>query len=212
MRRWCAAAAAVVSVRAAPAAHPAELVDRVLAVVSGTVITLSDVRTALALGFVDATAAADPVAAAVTQLIERRLILDEAVRVGQDEPDFVTVEAMAWAARRRFATAADWEAARRRLGFDDAGVRRMASDLLVAEQVLAGRVNAQPAPTEDELRAAFTARPDRFARDGRRRTFDDARTDVEVHVTQERRELAAREWIGRLRRRADVSELYTPIR
>ena len=46
-----------------------DLLDRVLAVVSGTVITLSDARAAADFGFVETRGARDPVAAALKWLI-----------------------------------------------------------------------------------------------------------------------------------------------
>ena len=193
-------------------ARAAELVDRVLAVVSGTIITLSDVRAAIELGFVDTRDARDPVGVALTQLIERRLVLDEALRYETAEPDMVSVEAMLLWARRRFPSESDWEAAKRRMGFTDDGIRAMAAEILRAEQYVDRRYEAQPAPSDAELQAYFDRHRTRFVRDGRPLTYAEARPDVEAQVRQERRSQAAREWVARLRRRADVSELYTPVR
>lgn len=188
------------------------LVDRVLAVVSGTIITLSDVRIAMALGFVDTAGTPDPVAAALTQLVERRLVLDEALRYGPQEPDFVSVEAMAWSARRRFATQAEWDAATLRLGVDDDVVRQLAGDVLQVEQFLADRFDTQPAPGDADLRDAFARWGHELTTSGRRLTFDEARPALTARLRAERRNQAAREWVSRLRRRADVSELYMPVR
>ena len=57
---------------AAPA--PAELIDRVLAIVAGRVIMLSDVRGFLRLGLITPARAEDPEIETLTRLIERHLI------------------------------------------------------------------------------------------------------------------------------------------
>lgn len=67
---------------AAPASR-SELVERTLAIVAGTSITLTDVRTAIALGLVDT---GDDVAAASERLVERALVLREVERYAPQEP------------------------------------------------------------------------------------------------------------------------------
>lgn len=69
-----------------PQAAAEQLLDRILAVVEGQVILLSDVRLFLDAGLVEASAAADPVSGALGRLIERRLILEEAARYVLDDP------------------------------------------------------------------------------------------------------------------------------
>jgi hypothetical protein len=198
---------------AIPAAVPArDLLDRVLAVVSGTIITLSDVRAAIELGFIDTRDARDPVGVGVTRLIERRLVLDEALRYETPDPDMVSVEAMLLWARQRYASEAEWESAKRRLGLTDDGIRTMAADILLVELFVERRFEAQPLPSEPDVQAYFDRHRAAFVRDGRPMTFAEARADVEARIRQERRTQAANEWVARLRRRADVSELYTPVR
>ena len=62
-----------------------QLLDRVLAVVGGQVILLSDVRLFLETGLVEPSGA-DPVPPALERLIERRLILDEVARYVVEDP------------------------------------------------------------------------------------------------------------------------------
>lgn len=208
-----AAAACVCLLLLVPAvAHAADLIDRVLAVVSGTIITLSDVRAAIELGFVDTRDARDPVGVALTQLIERRLVLDEALRYETADPDMVSVEALLVWARQRVSSESEWEAAKRRMGLTDDGIRAMAAEILRAEEYVDRRYEAQPVPSDADLQAYFERHRAALVRDGRPMTFAEARADVESRVRQERRTQAANEWVARLRRRADVSELYTPAR
>ncbi len=69
-----------------PAAGADEIIDRVLAVVAGDLITLSDVRAATALGLVDPGAAQDPIRAVLSRLIDRALVINEVNRYAPPEP------------------------------------------------------------------------------------------------------------------------------
>lgn len=65
-----------------------ELVERTLAIVGGSAITLSDVRTAMALGLIET----NDVAVATEGLVQRALILREVERYAPPEPDAAQVE------------------------------------------------------------------------------------------------------------------------
>ena len=92
----------VLSVLFGPAVHAgpqrAELLDRTLAIVSGTAITLSDVRTAMTLGLVDTS----DVAVGTEALVQRALILREVERYAPPEPDAALVEQRLSAITARF--------------------------------------------------------------------------------------------------------------
>ena len=75
--------------RSAPA-NRGELVERTMAIVAGTAITLSDVRTAIALGFVDVEG--DDLSAATERLVQRALMLREVERYAPQEPDAAKVD------------------------------------------------------------------------------------------------------------------------
>ena len=64
----------------------AETIDRVLAVVAGQLITLTDVTAAIDLGLQSADGAADPVRAVLSRLIDRELVLAEVDRYAPPEP------------------------------------------------------------------------------------------------------------------------------
>jgi hypothetical protein len=90
------AVAAVLTIVPSAAAQPAaatstrgELVERTMAIVAGSAITLTDVRTAMALGFVDS---GDDISAATERLVKRALMLREVDRYAPQEPDAVRVE------------------------------------------------------------------------------------------------------------------------
>lgn len=114
-------AAAPVSQAGAAAAD--ELIDRVLAVASGEIITLSDVRAARELGRVDVGDAPDPVRAVLTELMNRALVLAEVNRFAPPEPSAQTIDASLDAVIARFPTPAAFEQTVARLGIDRAFVR-----------------------------------------------------------------------------------------
>jgi hypothetical protein len=89
---WAVALASTL-VRLAAAAPQGELIDRTLAIVGGQVITLSDVRAAIALGFVEGVQSGDPVAATTKRLIDRALMLREVQRFAASEPSEANIAA-----------------------------------------------------------------------------------------------------------------------
>jgi parvulin-like peptidyl-prolyl isomerase len=193
---------------AAPLRGAQVVVDRVIAVVSGTVILQSDAQAALALGLVDAAGARDPVETAMRWLIDRQLVLDEA---GRGDRLDVGPEAVARAvaeARQRFASDAEYRRTLAGLGLDDRGLERLLRDTLVARLYVERRFDAAPPLSEDELRAYYAANQARFVRNGRPVSFEDATAEVAAVLQRERRDQAVEAWMERLRRRADIREVW----
>jgi hypothetical protein len=100
-----------------------EIIDRVLAVVAGDLIMLSDVRAAREFGLVDAAAAPDPDRAILSRLIDRALILDEVERYAPPEPPADAVDRALDAARARFPSADAYRAALSRASLDERQLR-----------------------------------------------------------------------------------------
>jgi len=101
----------------------AETIDRVLAVVAGQMILLSDVTAARDLGLQTADSAADPVRAVLERLIDRELVLAEVDRYAPPEPDAAAVEREVARVRARFAASADFDGALARSGIDEKHLR-----------------------------------------------------------------------------------------
>ena len=91
--------AAVVVALVAPVA--AETIDRVLAVVAGQLIMLSDVTAVRDLGILQAGGSADPTGAVLTRLIDRELMLVEVDRYAPPEPENVEIDREVAAIRAR---------------------------------------------------------------------------------------------------------------
>jgi hypothetical protein len=101
----------------------AETIDRVLAVVAGQLITLTDVTAAADLGLQTSDGAADPVRAVLNKLIDRELVLAEVDRYAPAEPTTEAVSAEIVRVRQRFASAADFDLALARSGIDEPHLR-----------------------------------------------------------------------------------------
>ena len=104
-------------------ASRAETIDRVLAVVAGQLITLTDVTAALDLRLQTADGAADPVRGVLTKLIDRELMLAEVDRYAPPEPTAEAVDREVQRVRARFASQEALDAALARSGIDDKHLR-----------------------------------------------------------------------------------------
>ena len=113
----------------------AETIDRVMAIVSGQMILLSDVTAARELGLRAPAVGpnADPIRATLNALIDRQLMLAEAERYAPAEPADADVDREAARVRARFATADEYAAALARAGVAEKDVREiLRQDLRIA--------------------------------------------------------------------------------
>lgn len=101
----------------------AETIDRVVAVVAGQVIMLSDVSAARELGLESADAGPDPTRAMLLRLIDRQLTLAEVDRYAPPEPAADAVDRGLAAVRGRFPTSTAYEEILARCGIDEKHVR-----------------------------------------------------------------------------------------
>jgi len=103
----------------------AEIIDRVLAVVAGQLITLSDVTAARDLGLQTAEGAADPVRGILSKLIDRELIVAEVDRYAPPEPSSEAIDRETRRIRMRFPTAEAFVATLERSGTDEKQLREI---------------------------------------------------------------------------------------
>jgi hypothetical protein len=189
-----------------------EVIDRVVAIVSGNVITLSDARAAVRLGLVDTANAPEPLAVAVKALIERQLVLDEAVRSVAPDPSPDAVALRLAAIRSPFADRDAYARALADAGLDESTVNTWVRQDVQVREYLRQRFEAILPPSDDEVQADYAANPAAFTRDGARLPLDEVRPSIVARLVDARRRQAIDAWITRLRQRADVVELYLPRR
>jgi len=188
----------------------AEIINRVLAVVGGQVITLSDVRGAIDLGLVDIGGAADPVAAAVHELVERELVLDEVERYAPPAPETAAIERAVEAVRQRFAGRSEqFREVMTAAGISEAALRERLADDLRKDAYLRQRFGAAIQPTADEVADYYRRHRDAFVRGGRLLTMAEAEPIARDALAAERRRALIADWIQGLWRRADVM-MYLP--
>ncbi len=103
----------------------AETLDRVLAVVGGQVILLSDVTAARELGLQDADGAGDPIRVVLNKLVDRELVLAEVDRYAPPEPDARAIDRGVASVRGRFPSPQAFATTLERSGIDENHVREI---------------------------------------------------------------------------------------
>jgi hypothetical protein len=188
----------------------AEIIDRILAVVDGRLITLSDARGVVRMGLEPTPATGDAIAATLQTLIDRHLVLSEVDRYGPPEPPTSEIQARVAMLRGRFADAREFETALEEAGMRVEDMERYVRDSLRIESYLGQRFTASIQPREEDLVQYYREHAAAFTRDGVARPFDEVRAEVRARFVAERRDTLVREWLEGLRRRANITTLYLP--
>ena len=200
--------AVCLSVAVATRAAAVQVIDRVVAVVAGEPITLSDVVAADRLGLVTpAPAAGDGTQAVLDRIIERRLQLIEVNRYLPPEPSAAEIDKGVAAVRARFATDAEYEAALREVGVSREQLRATVRDGLRISSYLQQRFGGGYQPTEEDIARYYKINAGEFARNGTPPPLAEVRDAVQARIVEGRMTALVREWIEGLRRRAEVTIL-----
>jgi hypothetical protein len=165
----------------------AEVIDRVLAILPGQIITYSDVEAALELGLVEPEPGGDRTAAGLAAVIDRVLMLNEVRRVIPPEPTEAAIEARLVRIRQRFASPMALDQILSVRGINQNVLRIYAADDLRLAAYLDERFSAASQPTDQEVLQAGEGARQRLA--------------------EERRRALIAAWTAELRRRADVTVL-----
>jgi hypothetical protein len=181
-----------------------ELIERTMAIVGNQVITLSDVRTALALGLTPASTDRDPISTATRRLVDRLLVLREVQRYAPPEPPEAQIDQELTRVRERFASPGSLTEALEEGGFSEAGVRAWVRDDLRIASYLSQRFAAVVVPADDEVASYYASHRQEFAE----ATFEAAAPLIRERLTAERRAELIDDWIADLHRRTVVVELW----
>jgi hypothetical protein len=180
-----------------------QLLDRVVARVNGSAITLSDVNGALALGVINAPAGAQQEAAATEQLIQRQLVLAEVARFAPPEPDPAAVDREVAAMKAR--AGARLPTVMLTTGIDEARIHDMARDMLRIQAYLNQRFGTTVQVSDDEVMQYYRAHPSEFVRNGMPIPFEEAEPTARQRAAAARRGATIGQWMTDLRGRADVA-------
>lgn len=197
MPRLATPAAFLIGVLLGAAPGGAQVIDRVLAIVDGRLVTLSDVRTTSTLRLIDAPAGAAAIEAALDRWIERLLVLQEVDRFAPPEPGAAAVETRVASVLATLGTPAEARATLAALGVDEGWLRQWVRDDLRIQSYTDQRFSGSLEPTEEEIENFYREHAGQIAREG---TQDVAR---ELVVAARRRALLA-DWLDGLRRRATI--------
>ena len=189
--------AVVLTCGAARIASAGEVIDRVVAIVAGELIMLSDVNAVRTLGLSSAasSASADEV---VNRLIDRSLVLSEIERYSPPEPAPAMIEQGMQEVRNRFSTQASFDEALARVGFSERRLRQNIRQDLRITAYEQQRFTA-PTPSDEDAQRFYQEHRDRFAA-----TFADAREQVQQEMLALRRATLVSDWVAGLRRRAQI--------
>ena len=186
----------------------AEVIDRILAVVDTQIVTLSDARAALRFALVPEDVSADPIAAVLQRLIDRRLMLAEVDRYAPPEPTPAAVDAAVAAIERRFKDTLEMEIALNQSAMSREELRRYVRDTLRLETYFQQRFSTVVQPSEDEILRYYREHAADFTVSGKLQPLEAARESVRTAVIREQRDVLVRQWVEGLRRRGAVQVLY----
>jgi hypothetical protein len=192
-----------------PPLHGQQLLDRVVARVSGVAITQSDVDAALALGVVEAEPGQDPFASGARQLVDRQLLLAEVARCPPPEPSAAQIAE--GVARMRARAGASFADVVKRTGVDDERVRLLARDTLRIQAYVDQRFGTTAQVGTQEARDYYDAHRQEFTRNGVLAPFEEVEAAARQAAAAERRRRTIAQWIADLRTRGDIV-IVTPTR
>jgi hypothetical protein len=178
----------------------AQVIDRVMAVVNGAVITQSDVEAVRRFGLMPAS----PVPALVEQLIDRRLTVVEVNRYAPPEPPPALVDARLADIRRRFPSPEAFARALAEVGLGEDQLRAYVRDDLRMQTYLRQRFGAAYQPAESDILQYYRTRSGEFTRNGVLLSYGEAYDDARAALIAQRREQQIQDWLAGLRRRADI--------
>lgn len=129
----------------------AEVIDRVLAVVGGRPIMLSDVTAALDLGFVEAPETGDRIRVVLAKLIDRELQLAEVDRYAPAEPSAADIDREMQNIQSRFASVDVLDAVLARSGLGSAQLRQTVREDLIIRAYLDQRFATRQEQREEVI-------------------------------------------------------------
>jgi hypothetical protein len=176
------------------------LLDRVVARVNGSVILLSDVRAAAAVGLIEA---APDSPDAVEQMVQRTLLVEEVNRFPPPEPTGEAVDGEL--ARLRERAGGSLDDVERTTGIQADHVRLLARDRLRIQGYIDQRFGVTVPLTDEQVLQYYRTHPEEFTANGALVPFDRAQGLARERAGLEQRQRTINQWLRDLRTRANVS-------
>jgi len=200
--------ATAVAVLLVPIVAGAEIIDRILAVVGGELIMLSDANLARRLVLVPPAGDQNPTRTALDALIERQLQLIEVNRYLPPEPTDAAIQARLAQVRSRFASDEELDKLLTQYGVTREQLRLRLRDDLRIEGYITQRFDAAAQPSDEEVAQYYQAHQGDYSKDGVQRPYVEVRDEIRARIVRERRAAATQDWVAGLRRRVEISDLY----
>jgi len=176
-----------------------QLLDRIVARVSGTAISLTELQATRGFGVVSA-----PTDEAALQLmIDRQLLLIEVSRFPPPDPSEAAIAAEL--ARERAAAGPRLAELMTMTGTDEGRLRDLARDTLRIEGYVDQRFGTSEQVSEDEAADYYNSHPGEFRRNGAPIPFAEALPVARQRAAAERRRAQLERWLQDLRNRADIA-------
>jgi peptidyl-prolyl cis-trans isomerase SurA len=180
-----------------------EVIERIAAVVNEDVIFLSDVRRHFA--FFDHENAAragdlSTIKAALKELIDERLLAAEAKRFGTDPPPEAEVDKAYRKFRGRFPTEAEFDATLREYATTPEDFREEVRTRLWVDRFVDQRIRFFIFITQDDVERYYQDHAERF----KGKKLESVREEIQKEITEERTRLRLKDYINRLRARANI--------
>jgi hypothetical protein len=171
-----------------------------MARIGSNAVTLTDVKAAVGLGLVDAKSPDD--SAALSQVIDRQVMLMEVARFPPAEPSDVAINQQVEAMRKRAGPALP--ELMKSTGLDEARLRDLARDALRIQAYIMQRFGTLTIVGEDDARRYYDEHKDQFTRNGMPIPFEDALADARRLASAARLQDSIAQWVRDLRMRAEV--------
>ncbi len=203
MRSRILAIALTIALFGAPASG--EVIERIMAVVGGQPILMSDVTAALRFHLTPpAPAGTDPVAWTVDRLIERTLMLSEVDRYQPPEPAGAEIDRHVAELEQRAGSPAALDSTLSALGLTRERLRSYIRDDLRIATYLNERFESASEPPEGDVVTYYREHPSEFTIGGKLQSFEEAQDAARRKVADARRSALIGDWVTSLRRRTDV--------
>ena len=210
--RWLSALALVLALTCSAMSIPIDVVDRVLALVNGEVVTESDVRWELALD-----PEIDPLDLSLEnrrtmleRVIDQRILVQEASKIPQNPPTDEQVQQYIRSNFiERFASVEAFRARMRKVGLDITTVREIVSRRLTLLKYVDFRFRSFVIVQPDEIERYYNevALPRMKNRGGNVRTLDEMRAQIETNLAGEKINAELDRFLDEARARAQIVRL-----
>ena len=185
-----------------------QLLDRVIARVNGSPITLTDLAIATALGVVGDPAAPDAAASPDQQLIDRAIMMAEVARFPPPEPPPAEIDKQV--ATYRAHVGGRLADLMRSTGLDDERLRQIARDTVRLQAYLGQRFGTSAIVPEDDVRQYYESHAPEFTRNGRLLPFEDVEPEARAAAAAARRRVTVAQWLRDLQARGDIAVVPPP--